>query len=238
MEINIIDACKQKYGIKTPKSWPGTFITNLDEFKNACYSSCARFNNQQSISQVINSECGKQCEQALLEQIKLNGRNPCQNWQAPPPIHTPPRVTFAAEFENTPNNWPLEKRGEVAKIIALNKCGNDSQCIEQVELDSLAFKLAPNKSYNYNKCASTFPNIFSGNINTQKAPHYISQRPRKFQRNFINNTFFPVKEGYSKKDDLSGCGCSQTYNYWVLGISLTFFVLFVIFIIVFYMKKK
>ena len=49
MEINIIDACKQKYGIKTPESWPGTFITNFDEFKNACYGSCARFNNQQSI---------------------------------------------------------------------------------------------------------------------------------------------------------------------------------------------
>ena len=145
MEINIIDACKQKYGIKTPQTWPGTFITNLDEFKNACYGSCARFNNQQSISEVINSEWGKQCEQAMLEQIKLNGRNPCQNWQSPPPIHTPPVITFAEEFENTPKTLPLKERGIIARNTALYKCNlrRDIICIEQVELDSLAFKLAP-----------------------------------------------------------------------------------------------
>ena len=60
----------------------------------------------------------------------------------------------------------------------------------------------------------------------------------KTLENFLNNTFFPVNEGFTQKDDLEGCECSQTYNYWVLGISLTFLVLFVICIIVFYMKKK
>ena len=131
---------------------------------------------------------------------------------------------------------PLPQRGKIAKIIALNKCGRDSQCIEQVELDSLAFELAPQKNYNYNQCSSTFPNIFNGNIREQKAPHYITQAPQTFDRNnLISNYLLPIKERFNEFGD---CGCSQTYNYWVLGISITFLVLFVICIIVFYMKKK
>jgi len=267
MEINIIDACKQKYGIKTPQAWPGTFITNLNQFKTACYGSCARFNNQQSISEVINSQCGKQCEQAMLEQVKLNGRNPCQNWQVPPMIRTPPRITFAAEYENTGRNLPIKQRGEIARQSASYKCNNDSECLEQVDLDYLAFKLAQNPpQYIKTGCSQMFPNIYDGNtqycsqapaFNKKHTPTPIysqtprkhtptqiySQTPRKYTPNIMNNVF-PVKEHfrypreYFKETYQRDCGCGQNASYWILGIGITFLVLFITCIVIFYIKKK
>ena len=58
MRINIVDACNQMYGIKHKKVWPGTLITNLNQYANACYGSCGRFNNLQSVNQVLHTPCG------------------------------------------------------------------------------------------------------------------------------------------------------------------------------------
>ena len=161
VHINIIDACKQMYGIKKPKAWPGTYITNLNEFRNACYGSCARFHNLQSMNQVRQTECGQQCEVAMMEQIQLNGHSPCSNWIAAPIISLPPRVTFAAEYENTDKNLPKMQRGEIAKKKALQKCRGKAECIEQVELDSLALFLSekppPPNNIRSNTCSNVFP---------------------------------------------------------------------------------
>ena len=98
MEINIIDACKIMYGQKTPKKWPGTFVTNLNEFANACYGSCARFNNLQSAQQVADTSCGRECQYAMKQQLQLNGKTPCANWLPVPIISPPPQVSFIKEY--------------------------------------------------------------------------------------------------------------------------------------------
>ena len=70
MKVNIVEASKQLYGQKNPKQWPGVTLNNLTDFANACYGSCARFNNLQSISQVLDLPCGKACQYAMKQQLE------------------------------------------------------------------------------------------------------------------------------------------------------------------------
>ena len=169
-------------------------------------------------------------------------------------IHTPPRITFAAEYENTGRNLPIKQRGEIARQSASYKCNNDSECLEQVDLDYLAFKLAQNPpQYIKTGCSQMFPNIYDGNtqycsqapaFNKKHTPTPIySQTPRKYTPSIMNNVF-PVKEHfrypreYFKETYQRDCGCGQNASYWILGIGITFLVLFITCIVIFYIKKK
>ena len=245
VHINIIDACKKMYGVKKPKAWPGTLITNFNEFRTACYGSCARFNNLQSINQVRHTECGQQCEEAMLEQIQLNGRSPCANWIAAPLISLPPRFTFAEEYENTDKTLPKMQRGEIAKKNALQKC-RTAECIEQVELDSLALFLSekppsPN-NIRSNTCSNVFPQPVGPNVQKPTIQKPTIQKPTiqkptiqkpTIQKPTIESFKLPKKEKYK-----NGCGCGQSVYYWILGIGITLLVIFLGILFYTYFKKK
>ena len=139
MKVNIVQACKHLYGQKDPKVWPGVTLNNLTDFANACYGSCARFNNLQSISQVQDLPCGVACQHAMKQQLELNGKTPCENWLPAPTISLPPQISFINEYNKLGQNVP--NRGEKARQNALSQC-KTSKCMEEVELDSFAYTLA------------------------------------------------------------------------------------------------
>jgi len=92
MKVDIVKACNEFYGNKNAERWPGNFRTNLNEYANACYGSCARLHNFQSNSQVLDSVDGKECQRAMYTQLQLNGKTPCENWLPTPVIDLPPRA--------------------------------------------------------------------------------------------------------------------------------------------------
>ena len=138
MKVNIVKACKQLYGQKDPKVWPGVVLNNLNDFANACYGSCARFNNLQSISQVLDLPCGVACQYAMKQQLELNGKTPCENWLPAPMISLPPHVSFINEYNKLGN---IPNRGEKARQNALSQC-KTAKCKDEIELDSLAYSLS------------------------------------------------------------------------------------------------
>ena len=71
MKVDIVKACNEIIWEKNPETWPGKFRTNLNEYANACYGSCARLHNFQSNSQVLDSKEGKECQQSNVSSIKI-----------------------------------------------------------------------------------------------------------------------------------------------------------------------
>lgn len=136
LNVDIVSACNHMYGVKEGEEipWPGTFRTNLNQYANACYGSVARLNNFQSNSQVLDSNHGKLCEKAMNTQLKLNGRNPCQNWIPAPMINLPPQISFYSEI----------KKGisvDQAYNNAINSC-KTQECKDNATLDRLAYIIA------------------------------------------------------------------------------------------------
>ena len=123
MKVDIVKACNEIYGKKTKESWPGTIRTNLNEYANACYGSCARLHNFQSNSQVLASKEGKKCQRAMYTQLKLNGKNPCANWLPAPIIDLPPRVSFFNKIKK--GLIPEQVRDNCLKECKNQKCKNN-----------------------------------------------------------------------------------------------------------------
>ena len=105
LKVNIVKACDEIYGKKNAEKWPGKFRTNLNEYANACFGSCARLHNFQSNSQVLSSKEGKLCQRAMVGQLKANGKTPCANWLPTPVISLPPRVSFFNEIKKGLKHW-------------------------------------------------------------------------------------------------------------------------------------
>ena len=104
LKVNIVKACDEIYGKKNAEKWPGKFRTNLNEYANACFGSCARLHNFQSNSQVLSSKEGKLCQIAMVGQLRKNGKIPCANWLPTPMISLPPRVSFFNEIKKGLNH--------------------------------------------------------------------------------------------------------------------------------------
>ena len=123
MKVDIVKACNEIYGKKTKESWPGQVRTNLNEYANACYGSCARLHNFQSNEQVLDSKEGKKCQRAMYTQLKLNGKNPCANWLPAPIIDLPPRVSFFNKIKK--GLIPEQVRDNCLKECKNQKCKNN-----------------------------------------------------------------------------------------------------------------
>jgi len=132
MKVDIVKACNVMHGKQNPEKWPGNFRTNLNEYANACYGSCARLHNFQSNSQVLDSKEGKECQRAMFHQLKLNGKTPCENWLPAPVINLPPRVSFFNEIKK--GSTPEKVRDK-----CIRECKNNQECIKNVIFDHLAY---------------------------------------------------------------------------------------------------
>jgi hypothetical protein len=134
LKVNIVKACDEIYGKKNAEKWPGKFRTNLNEYANACFGSCARLHNFQSNSQVLSSKEGKLCQRAMVGQLKANGKTPCANWLPTPVISLPPRVSFFNEIKKGLNTGD-------ARDKCLRACTTD-ECKDNAYFDYKAYILA------------------------------------------------------------------------------------------------
>lgn len=109
-------------------------INDINSFNDACYQICSEFYDDQQ--QVIKSECGIKCQNALQDLIVLNERNPCVFNPQVPVLYDKPKFF---------KGCLIESNGDVNKATSccINKCetsgvNNVQECKEKCILTANA----------------------------------------------------------------------------------------------------
>ena len=131
-EINGASVANQLYGAKKKYKWPGIQITNLNDYNNTCYGIVSRFaKDQTDVNEIRYSPAGLMCQQGILDQIKLYGRNTCEKYISPPVTKLTPQ-----NFKNA-----YIQTGDINKAyeICLKKATNSDE-VKHCKLDKMALE--------------------------------------------------------------------------------------------------
>ena len=214
--VNANLVAMKKYGVKDPKFFPGPSINNLHNFSDTCYAIVNEFaENPVSVDDVRYSPAGLKCQQAVLNQIYLSGKDPRQAYNAysPPIVKYTPQCFKKAYIMTQDANKAYELCINMAKT-----CEDKEMCglCRDTVLATTNEKLPKNLGHNCPVGVRTPPD------------GYNAYPPDNVVENFKNEKYTEVSGTNS-----GGCGCNGVaIAFWVvLGVIALMLIIWSIFII-------
>lgn len=136
-KINPVKVADSIYGVKTPHTWPGPQLNNIEDYSQTCYGIVSRFaNDQTNADEIRYSPAGLACQQGVLKQMKLGGKSTCQDYNYySPPVTEITRQIFKNAYMKTGN-------AQQAYDICMSQASN-SQERKHCLLDKMAVEDAP-----------------------------------------------------------------------------------------------
>ena len=145
-------------------------VRDINNVNDCCYNTCATFMGQDQ-SDVIQSECGEMCKNAMFDLILLNGRNPCEFWPEVPVVRNRP-TTFLQNLKTTKD--PNQAFQQCVKDCDTIMPNYPNQCKLQCWMDRSALNISgPESCAGRNTIKETFIENYSGGI-TNPVPYWIS----------------------------------------------------------------
>ena len=151
LNLDNVDAYKLaqlRYGATQRNSFPPKQITNLDNFNNLCFSTAAEFVDT-NITPLEHSPAGQKCQAAMIDQLKLNGReHPGMKLRLPVVLSKPQYFKNAylatgninESYKICANSCILNQSPGLEQTTCIERCGNAR--------DALSLTINPNKQIN------------------------------------------------------------------------------------------